>query len=320
MKEIVLPPVREETINYDRLESAIARIFKEQIYLPLVVAVGDNKNILSNASSALSSALRSGRIQFYRGVFSGKLNAQITKDLRSIGAKWDRKNKKYRLQMSELPPQIRFDVEASDLMLTRRAKKLETALQKMSPAKIAGSLKSEDIFSAFIQKADKDIVDNFKAVGVAPEFTEETKGRLSSEYNKNMQRYIQDWTEKEIVTLRNDVQKYYKRGYRAKTLSEIIEKRYEVSQSKAKFLARQETRLMISKFRELRYVDLGSEGYYWTTVVGDAGSPVRPMHKKLAGKFIRWDNPPITNPKGDRNHAGEDYNCRCTPRAVIRKK
>ena len=53
------------------------------------------------------------------------------------------------------------------------------------------------------------------------------------------------------------------------------------------------------------------------TVVGSPNHPVREMHKALAGKVFSWDDPPITNEKGDRNNPGQDYGCRCYARPIV---
>ena len=34
-------------------------------------------------------------------------------------------------------------------------------------------------------------------------------------------------------------------------------------------------------------------------------------------KIFEWDNPPITNEKGDRNNPHEDWQCRCEAIFVI---
>ena len=91
-----------------------------------------------------------------------------------------------------------------------------------------------------------------------------------------------------------------------------------MSQRKAKFLASQETRLLTSKLKEVRYKDVGIDEYIWQTVKGTPEHPVRPMHKKLNGTKQRFSSPPITNEKGQRNNPGEDYRCRCVARPIVK--
>ena len=64
--------------------------------------------------------------------------------------------------------------------------------------------------------------------------------------------------------------------------------------------------------RELRSRARTVDGYVWRTA-GD--SDVRSSHKKMNGKFVRWDDPPqLDNLNGD---AGALPNCRCYPEPLI---
>ena len=55
-----------------------------------------------------------------------------------------------------------------------------------------------------------------------------------------------------------------------------IQKSYGVTANKAKFLARQETKLLTTTLKEVRYVDAGVTKYKWKSVTGTAAHPVRP--------------------------------------------
>lgn len=87
-----------------------------------------------------------------------------------------------------------------------------------------------------------------------------------------------------------------------------------VTVARAKLIARTEVARTASKLVESRATFVGSEGYIWRTV-GD--SDVRPLHRKLNGKFFRWDDPPVSGESGEKAHAGQIYNCRCYPDPII---
>jgi SPP1 gp7 family putative phage head morphogenesis protein len=93
-------------------------------------------------------------------------------------------------------------------------------------------------------------------------------------------------------------------------LERMIMRSGEVSKSHARLIARTETARTASLLTESRALHLGSPGYWWRTV---KDSDVRPLHKKLEGNFIPWDNPPVAGENGERAHAGQIYNCRCYP-------
>ena len=72
---------------------------------------------------------------------------------------------------------------------------------------------------------------------------------------------------------------------------------------------------MVSKYRQIRYEDVGIRRYMWSTS-GDVR--VRHDHKELNGKIFYFDNPPITDKAtGARNNPGEDFGCRCVAIPVM---
>lgn len=100
---------------------------------------------------------------------------------------------------------------------------------------------------------------------------------------------------------------------RAREVAAEILRSNEVTAGRARLIARTEVARTASKLTEARAVHIGSEGYIWRTS-GD--SDVRDSHQKMNGKFVRWDTPP-TLVDGTVTHAGQIYNCRCYPEAVI---
>lgn len=95
-------------------------------------------------------------------------------------------------------------------------------------------------------------------------------------------------------------------GVRARETAKDIMKTGHVTASRAMLIARTETTRAATAMTEARAEFVGSEGYIWRTA---EDSDVRPIHKKLNGKFIRWDDPPIAGEGGERAHAGAIYNC-----------
>lgn len=108
---------------------------------------------------------------------------------------------------------------------------------------------------------------------------------------------------------------------RAAEIAKEIRRTGHVTVSRANLIARTETARTSSALVQARAIHVGSEGYIWRTA-GDSdvrnkdGNPVG-SHRRLNGKFIRWDEPPIASTNGERAHAGQIYNCRCYPEPVI---
>jgi SPP1 gp7 family putative phage head morphogenesis protein len=319
--EIVLAPIRETTEDYDKLEKKLKELFRKEIYYPLLKELGLNQVTLANAKEdPLQLALRLGRVTFSRGVFSGKFNAGISKRLKELGAKWDRKTETFRVYERDLPYEIRGAIQASEVRFKEKIAGIDEKLAKMLPEEIADKLKVEKVFDTSLWKVDREVKHSLESITVSAQLTPEQRAKIAREWQDNMKLWVQDFTKSEIVKLRKDVQKSTLAGNRYGSLLEKIQDSYDVSQNKAKFLARQETSLLMAKFKEVRYSDAGVKEYYWGCVAGSKKHPVRPWHKALEGKKFSWDNPPITTKPGEsvrRNNPGQDYNCRCFAKPVV---
>lgn len=103
-------------------------------------------------------------------------------------------------------------------------------------------------------------------------------------------------------------------GTRAADIAREIMRSGQVTVARAKLIARTETTRTVTAMVEARSVHVGSDGYVWRTA---EDSDVRPLHRRLNGKFIRWNSPPVAGENGERAHAGAIYNCRCYPEPVI---
>jgi len=89
----------------------------------------------------------------------------------------------------------------------------------------------------------------------------------------------------------------------------IMAERTDVSDSRAKLIARDQVSKLNGQLTKERQTDLGVEGYIWTTV-GD--ERVRDTHEDNDGKYFTWDDPPA-----ETGHPGEDYQCRCWAEPVL---
>lgn len=101
-------------------------------------------------------------------------------------------------------------------------------------------------------------------------------------------------------------------GGRAASLEKEIMRSGEVTASRARLIARTEVGRAASAITQARAERIGSPGYIWRT---SEDSDVRPSHKRMAGKFVAWDDPPELD--GMVGHAGALPNCRCWAEPVI---
>lgn len=101
-------------------------------------------------------------------------------------------------------------------------------------------------------------------------------------------------------------------GTRAAEIAKMIQASGSVAESRATLIARTEVARTASTFTQARALNVGSQGYVWET---SRDGDVRPSHKKMQGKIIDWDKPPVVD--GMTGHAGEFPNCRCWPRVIL---
>jgi SPP1 gp7 family putative phage head morphogenesis protein len=105
------------------------------------------------------------------------------------------------------------------------------------------------------------------------------------------------------------------KGTRASEIAKEIGQSGEVTKSRAMLIARTEVSRTATALTKARAQHIGSEGYIWRTTRDGA---VRPSHKAMEGKFVRWDDPPEI--EGMKGHAGGFPNCRCFPEPIIPDK
>lgn len=91
-------------------------------------------------------------------------------------------------------------------------------------------------------------------------------------------------------------------GVRFEDLADKIQHVADVTESRAKLIARDQTSKMNGAFNEARQTSVGIDKYIWSTS-GD--ERVREEHAVNDGKIFDWNDPPPTG------HPGEDIQCRC---------
>jgi SPP1 gp7 family putative phage head morphogenesis protein len=107
---------------------------------------------------------------------------------------------------------------------------------------------------------------------------------------------------------RSVIDEGFRSGLRVEDLAARLVERFDVAESRAILIARDQTGKLNAQITEARNREIGVTEYEWQTS-GDGR--VRDSHSELNGTVHRYDNPPVTNDDGDHNNPGEDYQCRC---------
>jgi SPP1 gp7 family putative phage head morphogenesis protein len=326
MKTIQLKPIPRQVKVMEEVERKINRLLLKELYIPLLRELSDDEPISSIQNSdndVIVEAIRSGRLTHHRGKFSGRLNAQISKALRLLGAKWDRKTKNYSHPLSQLPFDITHAIAVSEFRFVKKMESINRRLANIDSAEIASKLHLDKIIDKAIYRVEAQLKDSLGNITIQTHFTDEQRAKIARDYTLNMQLDIKGWTDARVKNLRKKVEPSTQSGLRYEEMVSMIRKDYRVSQSKAKFLARQETNLLLCKYKETRYLAAGVKKYKWKCVNASPQHPVRPMHEALGerskkGELFSFENPPQVSKNPARfENPGEDFNCRCVAIPVV---
>lgn len=298
-----------------QLKQTFYIILYMRIMLVLQEATAQPAELTNAPEEPLRAAIRSGRVQYQSGIFSGEFSAAISKALRRLGASFDSRAKVYRLNPSQVPAWIMLEATAYQIKAKTTHADLLRILNETTEH-LDSLVKDRPVRpEKSIDAIEKGFVHAAEAMKVSPKLTPEAHAQLKKEYTKNMDIYINEFAKKEIVALRERVETNALQGYRYDRLITSIKNRWSVSENKAAFLARQETSLFLAKFREKRFLDAGIRRYRWSTA---HDSRVRHDHRELNGLVFSYDNPPVVDHKDMRRaNPGADYNCRCVDIPVM---
>lgn len=276
-----------------------------------------------NTKNQLIRAIRLGTVNYVDGVFTGTFNIGISREL-SRYAEFDGRSNTWK-PFSTVPS----DVTGAAIVANDKRRELNKALKseinslqdRVDQAIDGLSFTITESLAQMDTQLSKDLVN----LAMLPSMTPQMIDTLSIDYTFNQQLNIKKWNPDQITRLREMVENHALDGYTKTGLREQIMREWEVSRNKAKFLARQETSLFMSKLRRERFKDAGVRKYRWSTSHDER---VRPRggtksekgnnHRMLDGKIFTFGDPPIVDTKtGRRAEPGEDFNCRCVAIPII---
>ena len=283
-----------------------------ELFFQPIVDITKNQPELFNSRQALVEAIRSGRVSYADGVWTGDFNMTITAELSKF-ARFVRRSKIWR----GFPPP---DILAATVVAADRAQKIGAALRSgitELKATVEETIKrlTFPIDTAIVQMNGV-LFRDLEDISILPKLTEDMRRKLARDYNFNQQLNIKNWAPEQIERLRSMVDHFAIRGYRRNELEAMIMQEWGVTANKARFLGRQETGLFMSKLRRERHLDAGVRRYRWSTSQDERVRPTERgetnNHRRLHGKVFTFGEPPIVDPKnGRRAEPGEDYGCRC---------
>lgn len=310
-----IPPMIMKDSYWRMIERGIMVSLNELIYRPLIEALKDPHPEYMNDASALLRAVRAGTIWYEEGHFYGEFNAATSRELRMMGAMFNQKSRTWSLANESLPTDVRLAQHHADSRYDALRRALVQTLDNVDIESIDKTDHAKIGYHQTINWMNDDFTKSVKNISIPATMTPTQKDMIAAEWGTNLNKYIKDWSAKNILSLREDIQQHTLDGRRAESYAKIIQQNYGVSQRKAEFLARQETSNLMAKFRESRYGEIGVRKYRWSTSHDER---VRSDHKHLNGKVFSFDSPPVSNLKtGARNNPGEDFGCRCVAIGLV---
>lgn len=264
--------------------------------------------------TALIRAIREGTVTYAQGVFSGTYSAKISKELSQF-ATFDGRTKQWK---GLAPPNVAGVAAVANAHARALNEKIASLIPRMytrvEEVSSTLSFPIRDAMARWDAIAEKDIAN----IKVLPEMTQAMQQRLYDAYTNNQQLNIKNWNEDQVTRLREAVERNAKQGYNRLELEDFIRYEWNVTRNKARFLARQESSLFLSTFRDERYMDAGITTYRWSSShdsrcreANRYGGPAHGPGGPLDGHVFEFGNPPVSGPKGERQAPGVPFGCRC---------
>ena len=309
-----LKPIQDLKSYSLAAQETIDRVMYQWLFEP-VLAVLWASGLTNAKTGSLVSDVKRGKVRYDKTRFVGEFSSATSAELRAMGAKWEPKWKGYSIPLGQVPMDVRASISDYATRASRTAQKIDQLIAEiqqkgLGPVSFAGE--AGPILDSLQKQLKKTTSDS---ISVQPEFTPAMAEEFKKSYTENLNLSIQKWSQESAERLRGKMQEGALAGFRAETLRSVVLSEKSISNRRAKFIARQETSLIVSKFREERYTDLGMPTYRWSTSHDER---VREDHKDLNGRVFSWNDPSIVDRRtGRRANPGEDYGCRCVAKPIL---
>ena len=136
-------------------------------------------------------------------------------------------------------------------------------------------------------------------------------------------RLIMSIPEQYLTQVESIVMTNVRAGGRPSAIAKQLQKQFDVTENRAKMIARDQTAKVNGDLSKKRQQASGFEFFQW---IDSGDERVRDRHEDIADKvtaygkgIYRWDNPPISS-QGTAIIPGQDFQCRCTARPVSNRE
>ena len=320
-----LQPVIYKDSWHAKAAKELFEAVKKGIFAPLLEAL-DEAN--TNAKlTPLEKALRDGTIQYENGRFRGKRSAAISKEIKELGGRF--RGGAWILPVPMLTTSLKKAIDLNKKAMKQLATQLNQKFDTMmgDTSSLIENISNLDAMNLVgIRNVSEEIKKSIhKELAVQPKLNPEAMERLKQGYlvtdqlpiklelakrgEKKMKGAVVDFSQEIVEDLRTKLNTAIMNGRPRQEVRDIIMGKLHLSKERCKFIARQETALMTTTFKQAQYTEFGMDKYEWRTV---RDKNVRHSHQMLDRTIQSWNNPPVVDEKtGRRAHAGCDFSCRC---------
>lgn len=310
---VAIKDFKNRKTYFDLIAKVINHYFWEGLYRPLFEALSI-KPKASNNINVLRQALSEGKIYYTGEGFKAvnKFNNVISRELERLGAKYDRLQKMYRIDKGKLPNSLLVSLAESKILTEQKIKFIDDYLKEFlgNIDQFVEQIVFTNQVKTILNDVNQQIKKNVRKINIITPELDGTQAReIAKSYTNNMQYYIKKWTLKDITEFRKKVIQSVLSGYREDKVQKILQQEYGIEQRKAKFLAQNETSIMLSEYRKVTYQKMGFNKFKWVTIMD---GKERKLHADLNGRVCSFDNPPVIDERtGETGLPGQTYNCRC---------
>ena len=296
------------------VQKALFSYLWEGIYKPMFEMLQIKPTKARNSLDAVTQGLKEGSIYYVNGGFKAKKKFTAAQSflLQKWGAKYDSREKMYKIDYSSIPMTVRVALADARISAQNTISQIDAFLKEVEAniPYIVESMIFDNEVITILDDAGNEVKKNVKKLNViVPELTEEQKQEIAQSYTNNMRFYIKDFEAKRIPEMRRKIAQMVLDGYRTDHIQKMLEQEYGIMSRKAEFLAQNETTIMLAQYKRVTYQEMGFDKFIWRTIVDGRE---RDLHYKHNGKIFRYDDPPIIDERtGQHGLPGETYNCRC---------
>ena len=257
---------------------------------------------VSKHGTALEKALLAGTMILQGSNFKGATNAEISKELRELGAVFQSTWGGWHLEITRIPVHI---MEAARRGQEARGTWIHQ-LQAAIPNLIAPSLVLGSLGFAYRRLYGEVTKQVEKTTGVSL-FSTPPKDP-PQEFYSTVETAFKNFADSERARLASLTLQAHDEGWPTEKLAKFVSGRETLADDRALRIARQAMAFAATEIKAKAYIESGFSKYRWIT---QQDGRVRDSHSVLHGRVFDWADPPVVNTLGDRLHPGQDWHCRC---------